>query len=418
MRSILFCAAMLFTGIASTQAQLNCANGRYQDAIFSNVKVTSAVLFGSAEQLVDAAGPDYDPVLMNQDLYMDIYEPEGDVEINRPAIVMAFGGAFVFGTRTDSYMVDLCTRYAKLGYVVASIDYRLSRELTLKAVTNNDTVAPRAVLKGAHDMKAAIRFMRKSAVADGNPYGIDPDKIYTGGLSAGAFCALHAAYLDRMEEVPEILQEYAQQHGGIEGLSGNEGYSSAVSGVISFSGALGDSIWLEEGNVPLVSTHGTADAVVPYGSDSVTILSINYPVDGSHSIHQRADHVGVLNALYTYYGAGHAMESSDEAYRDTGFNFTKNFMYQLVCNQTSDIVAKKAESIQVYPNPTRSTFSIPGVAMPSKVELLDIRGAVLKSFAGANLAGEQFSVSDIAPGMYIVRVKAEQGLYTAKLSVE
>ena len=305
---------MLISGLLLTMssvvfAQNDCSNGRYRDSIFSTVKVTSAVLFGEAEQIVDISGPDNTPNVMTQKLYMDIYEPEGDAVTNRPVLVLAFGGAFVFGTRTDAYMVDLCTRYAKLGYVAVSIDYRLTRELALKTVTMNDTIAPKAVLKGTHDMKAAIRFMRKSALVDGNPYGIDPNQIYTGGLSAGAFCALHAAYLDRMEEVPEILKPYAETHGRIEGLSGNPDYSSAVAGVISFSGALGDSIWLEAGNVPLVSTHGTADAVVPYGSDSVTILGINYPVDGSSSIHKRANHLGVRNAFYTYYGASHAPES-------------------------------------------------------------------------------------------------------------
>ena len=51
----------------------------------------------------------------------------------------------------------------------------------------------RSVWRGYHDGKAAMRYFRKTAAEDGNPWGIDPDRIYFAGVSAGGFIGLHLA---------------------------------------------------------------------------------------------------------------------------------------------------------------------------------------------------------------------------------
>ena len=60
---------------------------------------------------------------MSQKLYLDVYEPVSDIATERPAIVLAFGGGFISGTRGDIQF--LCERFVKKGYVVVSIDYGL-----------------------------------------------------------------------------------------------------------------------------------------------------------------------------------------------------------------------------------------------------------------------------------------------------
>lgn len=59
---------------------------------------------------------------IQQPLIMDIYEPEGDNLTDRPVIILAHGGYFIFGGRGE--MADLCQYFAKRGYVAATIDYR------------------------------------------------------------------------------------------------------------------------------------------------------------------------------------------------------------------------------------------------------------------------------------------------------
>ena len=72
------------------------------------------------------------------------------------------------------------------------------------------------------------------------------------------------AYLDNYEEVPSFLLDDYDEVGGIEGLSGNSGYSSEFYGIVNLCGAVGDQEWIIEGDIPVVSMHGDQDDVVPY----------------------------------------------------------------------------------------------------------------------------------------------------------
>src|SRR3546814_7326663 len=75
-----------------------------------------------------------------RDLLVDVYRPVagGKPLANRPAVIMAFGGAFHRGDKgeehftedgaQDSSMADYCRRFARDGYACFSIDYRLTPE--------------------------------------------------------------------------------------------------------------------------------------------------------------------------------------------------------------------------------------------------------------------------------------------------
>lgn len=410
------CTLFLLCGltISSLQAQINCNSDRYYQPKFQEVKITKNVQFGAAPQLIDVTGST--PILMTQNLFMDIYEPAGDTETKRPMMILAFGGAFVYGARTDDYMIDICTRFAKLGYVTASIDYRLTRELAASGNGVDTTAAPRAVLKGTHDMKAAIRFIHKS-IANGNPLKLDPNYIFTGGLSAGAFTAIHAAYLDKMSEVPNIIKQYVIDNGGIEGNSGNPEYPSTVAGVISFSGAIGDTAWIEPGNVPIVSTHGTSDDTVPYGSDSVTILGINYPVDGSSVVHHKIKKLNIPNSFYTYKNAEHAMESSSVAYRDTGFAVVRDFIYELVCNRVaSSNNTPNTKVISIYPNPSNGTIHFTNINEKVSAKIYNALGQMVFT-QELNPNQDQLS-TQLGKGLYFIRLEGQSIQFQSQLVIE
>jgi len=191
--------------VAQAQTPIDTTGGRYYQPIFPNVTVTPGVVYGSAITFSGAT----------QQLLMDIYQPTGDVAAERPVIIFAHQG----GSRNEQYMVDVCTRFARLGYVTASISYRL---LYFPFDTTN---VARAAIRGMQDMRAAVRFFRQDA-AMANLYRISPSRIVVGGASAGGFMALQVGYLDKVSEVPSYVNIAAM--GGIEGNSGNPGYSSAV----------------------------------------------------------------------------------------------------------------------------------------------------------------------------------------------
>ena len=202
----IFCAFLLFSCSSDYEQEIETQTNfeevqkiagqeRYLDEIFE-VTVTDNIKFGEAAQPK--------PLRPNntQELFMDIYEPAGDDLEARPLIIWAFGGAYVFGNKQSPDIVTLSNSFAKRGYVNASIDYRLSRDLVVNSDASN---AYEAVLKATHDMRAAIRYFYKDAETI-NKYKIDTTKIYIGGVSAGAVAALQIAHFDELNEVPAELE--------------------------------------------------------------------------------------------------------------------------------------------------------------------------------------------------------------------
>ncbi|MCC3154429.1 alpha/beta hydrolase fold domain-containing protein [Hymenobacter sp. BT770] len=329
MKSTLLFALLLLLSVwhtASAQTPIDTTGGRYYRPIFPNVTVTSGVAYGSA---VTFAGT-------TQTLLMDIYQPTGDIVAERPVIIFAHQGGFVTGSRTDAYMVKVCTQFAKLGYITASIDYRLGFALTgLRAPADTPQVA-KAAIRGMQDLRAAVRFFRKDAVTT-NTYRVSPSRIAVGGSSAGAFAALEVGYLDKDSEVPAYVDLAGL--GGIEGSSGNPGYSSAVLAVLNLSGATERPSLIEFGNAPLYSMHGTADATVPYLQGTVGSLLPPKYVFGSGRLNPYATTVGVPNRLRTLRGAGHVpFESTTAAglaYADTAYRDMREFLRPLLVPVTA-----------------------------------------------------------------------------------
>lgn len=115
-------------------------------------------------------------------LTLDLYLPPATIKKTStgfPLVIYIHGGAWMGGDlrRTgpfEDFPGVLASLSAK-GYVVASIEYRLSGEAKFPAQIQ--------------DVKAAIRFLRHNA----SKYGINPAKIVTWGTSAGGHLAALAA---------------------------------------------------------------------------------------------------------------------------------------------------------------------------------------------------------------------------------
>jgi poly(3-hydroxybutyrate) depolymerase len=264
-------------------------SGRYWDSLFSYRRET--VAYGQAMPISGTT----------QTLYADIYLPEPDTEQARPLVVFLYGGAYVSGSRRDSDIVHLARYFVRRGYVTACIDYRLG--LSWPTATEWITASIRAV----QDLKGFLRFVRRSVIVDGNPYGIDTNRIYVGGSSAGAFTALHAAYITSLSELAQVPQADTatiRQIGGLSGTSGPAGYSETFHGVFSLSGGILRTSWLQPGKVSaVIAMHGTGDQTAPYKSGLLPF--INLPAEGGYNIDSAAAAQGLYHDLFTWVGAGH-----------------------------------------------------------------------------------------------------------------
>lgn len=129
----------------------------------------------------------------------------------RPAIVVIHGGGWLEGdkssfstpnNRPPGNIID----FAKLGFVAATINYRLSGEAPFPAAI--------------HDCKCAVRWMRANAAK----FQIDPMLIGAFGNSAGGHLALLLGMVDKQAD--------------LEGDGPNQEFSSVVQSVVSDSGPI------------------------------------------------------------------------------------------------------------------------------------------------------------------------------------
>jgi len=349
---LLLCLIFFTSGYLKLSAQ--CDNGRYYNQIFS--ENTTTVQYGNAVE--------YNGIDTN--LLVDIYQPSGDNFAHRPLMIFAFGGSFTAGIRQSPDLVQICTYFAERGYVCASIDYRLG----VPNGNSNDTNMFAALIRGVQDMKAAVRFFYKDA-STANQFRIDTNQIFIGGVSAGAFIALDYAYMKFQyfsRPVPGFAAPIINELGGLDGNSGNPGYSENIKGVIDLSGAIYDTLWIQPGDPMLVGEHGTMDSTVTCWWDSAYAANnIRSDFYGGGDIKNRMDHIGFHDTLNLFYGAGHCpfiipFNETLQAilnvpnYMDTTEWLIRDFLYQNVtCDSSMALGIHESDgniAVSVFPNPS------------------------------------------------------------------
>ena len=276
-----FCASLI--------ANETSAQTRYLDEVFTSVTVTSNVVYGNNLEVLTGA-----PVAT--DLLMDVYEPAGDMLTDRPLILYLTTGSFLpryinqsaTGSKTDSAVVEMCSRLAKQGYVVAAVDYRKGwNPASTVQDTRTETIL-QAVYRGLQDSKTCVRFFRKDVATNNNSFGIDDTRIAVGGQGSGGYISLAYGSLDKLSEIQ--LQKFYNFTSGaymvdttlwvtLSGIGGNAalntpnhaGYSDDVLMTFNIGGAVGDSTWIEAGEMPIVTMQGQADFFAPFQYGIVTV---------------------------------------------------------------------------------------------------------------------------------------------------
>lgn len=308
--------------IPATIASQICDTTRYKKAVFSDVQVHKDVKYGEAQV--------WNFPYNNTDLNMDIYEPIGDSITRRPLMIWVHPGGFLTGSKEADDMVALCDSFAKRGYVTASISYRLGFNPTSSAS------GERAVYRGVQDTRAAIRFLKEHH----QTYGIDTNYTFLGGSSAGAFATLHTAYLEQHEAPSSYEGGIASPNLGCLDCSGNN-YQHGInlSGIVNLWGALGDSNWVSpQETVPSLHIHGTADNVVPFGIGHPFGVFTTPLVNGSRTIVNQLNALGITNESYFVTGEGHEFHGTSNGdfndpptpYWDTIFDKISTHYYEIL----------------------------------------------------------------------------------------
>ena len=277
------------------------------------------VFFGSTKQTNILYGQNVNLLFQPTTLHLDIYKPQGDTTSNRPLFIFCHGGGFTIGSKDEPFIVALCDSFARRGYVTASINYTLVPP-NIPGNIGEDTIQFLGAYKAIQDGHAAVRYF----YANHQVHGIDTNRIVIGGFSAGAGLSLGLTYMEQ-EEIPPVLDTaiFGTLTGGNNGFLG---FSSKVVGCWNGWGAIGDTNFINPGDIPLVSTHGTQDQNVNCTS-LPGIGGLN--AYGACAIHNRTNNIGLQNDFLLFNGGGHGVPIQS-VYMDSVTDFLADFFYKIV----------------------------------------------------------------------------------------
>lgn len=433
---------LILIGISWTDsAYAQCFGDRFKSPVFDTFLVTSNVVYGTNFTYDVQQGQTGTSTI---DLEMDIYTPPlSDTMTKRPMLLFIHGGSFIENTRKSAEILYMCETFAKHGYVTATMSYRLGIEAPIDSVN-----ALRMAYRAIQDGKAAVRFLRSKA----DEYGIDPERIFAGGTSAGAILGLNIAYLNKSKELPAYVD--TSEHSvtnpkGLDGLLGKTNelyeYSSKIQGIINLCGATLKKSWMddEDANIPVISMHGDEDLTVPYATDIINFQGIPLlAVEGSYSIDKYAKEQGYVSKFRTWCNTGHvpyyylSNDSIAFDYMDSVMSFLNKHMYEqfLGCDETEGLDENRPcidgpeppdtttsvantllEQIELSPNPASTVISWTNIDdRVLSAEAISLTG---KSFL-LDHQNEGAKISALPAGIYILRLTTEKGLKISKFIKE
>ena len=263
-----------------------------------------------------------------QGLSMDVYMPMGDTATDRAVVAIFPTGNFlpayinqgVYGTKTDSANVYLARQLAARGFVAVVAEYRQGWLPTAQDQIRQTETLLKAAYRGGQDAKALARYLRKTVAEDGNPYGIDDDKIAFWGFGTGGYVTLTHAFLDSIAEIELNDQFYdgdgallidASVDGNVQGttagqlnLVNNPDYSDDVALTVNAGGAIGDTSWIESGpnnTNAFVGFHRVEDPFAPFDIGAVivptTMSTVINDVGGAYAVARITNREGINSEL-------------------------------------------------------------------------------------------------------------------------
>ena len=343
------------------------AQTRYLNQVFTReqIQTTANVTYGvNATILYQSVFKEAVP----QPLLMDVYQPASDTKTDRPLVLYFHTGNFLpfanpgnpaqigfngscGGNKNDSAAVEICTRLAQMGYVVASCDYRLGWLPTSTIPEVRRYTLINAAYRGVQDASTAIRYFRNSVANNGNPFGIDPSKVVLFGQGTGGYISLNTALLDDYNKIPTatngkfvwnpktatgnpcapnqiIPMVIPQVNGDLYGTAVGQSpitdslcnvvkidtlcypnwlnLSSDFQLAVNLGGALGDSAWIDNAlqnpQPALISFQVPNDPNAPYTSGTLTVPGQDPPlqvveVQGSYLIQELMEGAGQQTTL-------------------------------------------------------------------------------------------------------------------------
>ena len=219
------------------------------------------------------------------DQKLDIHIPDGNRTY--PLLVYVHGGGWYAGSKESDIATDYISEVARLGYVVASINYRLVPDYTFPAQIE--------------DTKCAIRYLRAHAAE----YKIASRHVGIIGESAGGYLAALTGTTGDARSFKTT--EYAKQSDKVQAVVDLFGPTTLVDATAPTASTrlahnfLGNAdaasasatTYVSKDDPPFLIVHGDADTVVP--------------LDQSQTLLARLQAAGAPAQLIVIHNAGHGL---------------------------------------------------------------------------------------------------------------
>jgi poly(3-hydroxybutyrate) depolymerase len=221
-------------------------------------------------------------------LELDYFKPDSSAS-NAPLVIFLHGGGFSGGDR--SHGREFCQFMANKGIPAATISYTLYMKGQNFGCDGILSEKVKAIQMAAYHTRIATSWFVEHA----EKIGIDTNKIFLAGSSAGAEAVLQAVYWDTsaVNFFPDTLSPCFK-----------------YAGVISGAGALLDINMINETTkVPTICYHGTCDPLVPYHiapHHYCSQISTGYMMMfGGLAIYEKLLELNESAQLMSYCGEGH-----------------------------------------------------------------------------------------------------------------
>ncbi len=351
---------------------------------FSALKIDSNIIYRRA---VDLTG---DTVT----LHLSIYYPVENINFKKPLLILLPPGGFYSSKITNENMTGLAYTFSGYGYVVAVVEYRTGIE-TLQTISFEN-----AIYKATQDANVAVKFLKTIAPV----YCIDTSTIFIGGTSAGAFVAIHTAYLNQTEvnDSIDISSEGLLDDGNIF-----PGVSSKTTAVLNISGGILDKKIMENETEPIISFHSTFDSTVYFHSG---LYKHSVMIYGSYIIDSLAVANNMVHELKPFIKTGHGY-NFNTPYMDTTIKMASAFLYSFISSKNGTDLCNTNFNFTLYPVPSLTHLYIKNqnafLISNSTFEIFDMLGTKIRkellSTIGINESAE-LNISHLPQGSYILRL--------------
>lgn len=348
----------------------NFENKRYQDTVFAVREIYDipyANVMGFWSELGDETAVSDKIFKMSQaltevpiELLLDVFIPEGDTLKKRPLVMLIHGGAFYFGSKDDKTITQWCRHLSSLGYVAATIDYRIGFLPTMSSIG-------RAGYRAVQDAHAAMRYL----VAHQEEFGIDTSMLFVGGASAGSITALNLAYMTNENRPSYTYGSFLVPNLGDIDTCGNAIRTDfSIKGLVDMWGAMSDTAYLNGCNIPILAFHGDADDIVPYGYDYPFAIAgvwktlLVEKMYGSSCIVDRAVKLGHKAQLVTFAGYKHSphVDPKTKKLNDNFYiiqDMMSDFFYDIIVPEKPKIFGENSY-FAVLPQPLSTRWEVEG----------------------------------------------------------